>query len=56
MNRYEFNDRGFLLHYINDELRATVPASSLDEYRLEWPDVPSPPVVAAQPVDVEVQP
>jgi len=45
MNRYEFDSKGNLLHFINDELRATVPVDSVPDYRESWPDAPSAPVV-----------
>lgn len=40
MNTYEFDDQGNLKHFINEELRATVPESSISVYRESWPDAP----------------
>jgi hypothetical protein len=41
MNRFEFDQNGNLLHFINDELRATVPAAGIAEYRKTYPDAPA---------------
>ncbi|MDD5328903.1 MAG: hypothetical protein PHX38_02785 [Sulfuricella sp.] len=43
MNKFVYDDKGNVFHYINDELRASVPAAHVDEYRAIWPDCPAPP-------------
>lgn len=56
MNNFQFDGKGNLLHFINDELRATVPESSIVEYQESWPDAPSAPVtpvVAAEHEEVQ---
>lgn len=46
MDRFEYDAEGNLNHYINDELRAIVPAAHVADYQTEWPDAPDfvPPV------------
>lgn len=41
MNHYEYDAHGNLRHYINGELRATVPPAGLDDYRAAFPDAPA---------------
>ncbi|HEY8085334.1 MAG TPA: hypothetical protein VIE69_07000 [Methylophilaceae bacterium] len=37
---YAFDSTGNLLHYIGEELRATVPAHAIADYQAHWPDAP----------------
>lgn len=41
-NRYEFNPNGDLVHFIDDQERAVVPAAHIADYRQTYPDVPDP--------------
>lgn len=45
MNNFQFDGKGNLLHFINDELRAVVPQESILVYQESWPDAPSAPLV-----------
>lgn len=40
--RYDFDSAGNLLHFIHDELRATVAPENIPAYRESQPDAPSP--------------
>lgn len=40
MNVYKFDDQGNLHHFVNGELMAKVPESSISLYRESWPDIP----------------
>lgn len=42
MNRFEFDEAGNLQHFLDDELRATVKAEHVDDYRAEVPECPEP--------------
>lgn len=46
MQRFEFDANGNLLHFVNDELRATVPADAIAAYRETYPDAPAKPAKA----------
>lgn len=40
IHRFDFDDAGNLRHYINEELRATVPPEAIPDYQETWPDAP----------------
>lgn len=37
---YQYASNGDLQQYIDDELRAVVPAAHVEEFKQAWPDVP----------------